>query len=131
MLRCWLLCTLLATSGCGLILDLEDPEVGTSQPLQPGIKAIVPAADAVDVDRVAPLTVTFTTAMDPSTLDGDALILKTAAGDLVDAALAYDEETKTLSLQPSAPLTMRGAFTATLASHLRTDDGQYLGEATT
>lgn len=76
--------------------------------------SVVPAAGATNVAPTVRLAVTFSEAMDASTVGAATFELRDASGALVSAAVAYDAGSRSTLLTPSAPLAPSTTYTATL-----------------
>src|SRR5262249_11026174 len=78
----------------------------------PTVTAKTPAAGATNVDADVNLTVTFSEAIEPTTIS---FVLKDAANNTVAGALSYDAATKTVTLNPNSDLNLNAGYTATLS----------------
>ncbi|TLM81868.1 serine protease [Pseudarthrobacter sp. NamE5] len=78
----------------------------------PTVTAVTPGANATAVAAAASVTATFSTAVQGVT--GATFVLKNAAGATVPAAVSYNANTRTATLDPSAALAADSRFTATL-----------------
>ncbi len=81
----------------------------------PAIAAQTPAPGSTGAGVAAPVTVVFNKPMDAATLNGNTFQLRGPGGVLVDAAIGYDETSRTARLTPSAPLAGLSTYTARLA----------------
>jgi hypothetical protein len=79
----------------------------------PAVSAEVPAVNATGVSVAAPVTATFTKAVQASTI---VFTLKDASGNAVPAAVSYNSATLTATLTPSAPLTTSVTYTASVSA---------------
>jgi Domain of unknown function (DUF4082)/Bacterial Ig-like domain/Fibronectin type III domain len=84
--------------------DTVPPTVGSSSV----------ANGATNVDPTTTLTVTFSEAMDASTLNATTVQLRDPAGALIAASVTYNASTKTVSLDPASPLAANTAYTLTI-----------------
>lgn len=95
-------------------------EVAYTVPLPPDdtIPPTVAQSSVVDgatnVDPTSTLTVQFSEAMNPSTIDGATVQLRDAQGTLMAASVTYNAATHTVSLDPSATLAASMTYTLTL-----------------
>jgi YVTN family beta-propeller protein len=78
----------------------------------PTISARTPAAGASGVAVSSVVTLTFSEAMDASTVNGSTFVLRTAGGALVPAAVSYNASTRVATLTPSAALAPSSSYTA-------------------
>jgi hypothetical protein len=77
----------------------------------PTITARVPAVSATGVSRTAPVTVTFSEAMDAATINTNSIELRTSGGALVTSTLSYNATTFVATLTPSATLAASTTYT--------------------
>ncbi|WCB95822.1 hypothetical protein DSM104299_04573 [Baekduia alba] len=110
-----------------------DPVVrlATAPARVPQVTSIVPAAGATGVATSAPVRISFTQPLDESTIDASSVRLTDAASTAVPAALSYDDDTRTVTLTPSASLTAGATYTVRLSTALRSDDDTPLAAAVT
>ncbi|MEO8256999.1 MAG: DUF4082 domain-containing protein [Acidobacteriota bacterium] len=80
----------------------------------PTVTAVAPAANATAVAIAAPVTGTFSEAINESTLNATTFELRDAASTLVPAAVSYSAATRTATLQPNAALAYSTVYTARL-----------------
>ena len=81
----------------------------------PTVSAVSPANNATGVARNVNLSVTFSEAIDPSTINSTTLELRNASTNaLVAATVSYDAATRRAILNPSGNLAARTRFTATV-----------------
>ena len=80
----------------------------------PTVISTLPARDAVNVSITAPVTVTFSEAMDGGTINGSTFELLDAADAPVPAAVTYNSGSNTATLDPTAPLDADATYTATV-----------------
>jgi hypothetical protein len=80
----------------------------------PTVAARSPAPGATGVATTAAVSATFSEALDPATVSGATVELRSAAGVLVTAGVAYAAAGFTVTLTPSAPLASGVTYTATL-----------------
>jgi hypothetical protein len=70
----------------------------------PTVTQFAPAGGAIGVPLATAVTVTFSEAMDPSTINANTVQLRTAAGGTVSAVVSYDANTFTARLTPNISL---------------------------
>ena len=70
----------------------------------PKVTAISPASGAVSVSRTANVTVTFSEAMDPATINTNSIELRDSGNALVAAAVTYSAATRVVTLSPTPTL---------------------------
>jgi hypothetical protein len=80
----------------------------------PTVSATVPVAGATGVSVGAPVSATFSEAMDPSTITTGSFDLRDAGGNAVPAAVAYDATARRATLTPSATLAATSTYAATV-----------------
>ena len=81
----------------------------------PTVSAVSPANNATGVARNVNLSVTFSEAINPSTINSTTLELRNASTNaLVAATVSYDAATRRAILNPSGNLAARTRFTATV-----------------
>jgi hypothetical protein len=85
----------------------------------PSVTSTSPAASATGVSTTLPVQATFSTSLDPSTVNGTTFSLTTAGGATVPATVGYDDVTKTATLTPSAALTGGATYTATITTGIK------------
>jgi RHS repeat-associated protein len=78
----------------------------------PTVTSFSPAAGATDVNANANVTVTFSEAMDPATVNGSTVELRDPSSTLVSATVSYDAGSLTATLDPTAPLAPGVIYTA-------------------
>ena len=81
----------------------------------PDITATVPANGATAVSTITEVRVTFSEAMDPSTINANTILLRDSAGNGVVAAVSYDPATLTAALRPIGSLGGLQTYTAGVA----------------
>jgi hypothetical protein len=86
-------------------------ETSTASTQPPAVLGVTPAGGAVGVAITAPVTATFTEAVDSSTV---AFTVKNASNVAVPATVTTDSTGKTVTLQPSGELALGAAFTASI-----------------
>jgi N,N-dimethylformamidase beta subunit-like, C-terminal/Domain of unknown function (DUF4082)/Bacterial Ig-like domain/Bacterial Ig domain len=79
----------------------------------PTVTTQFPAPDQTGVPINDPVTVTFSTQIDPSTLT---FSLTDSTGNLVPASVTYDNSTDTATLTPDASLNLDGEYTASVSA---------------
>ncbi len=77
----------------------------------PTIAARTPAAGATGVARTAPVTVTFSEAMDAASISTSSIELRTSGGTLVTSTVSYNASTFVATLTPSATLAASTTYT--------------------
>jgi hypothetical protein len=81
----------------------------------PRIKSIEPTAGSTRVSPAANVKASFSTPMDPTTLDGASFyLIHKATGSQVAASYRYDPATRTVVLDPRRLLTSGATYTATV-----------------
>jgi hypothetical protein len=85
-----------------------------SDTVAPTVAARSPAPGATGVATTAAVSATFSEALDPASVNGTTVELRSAAGVLVTAGVAYAAAGFTVTLTPSAPLASDVTYTATL-----------------
>jgi hypothetical protein len=104
-----------------------DVQVSADAPgASPTVTSTTPAADAGDVSRVNPVSATLSRALDPLSVDTTTFTLRSPAGTVVPASVAYDSATRSVKLTPSQTLDPATTFTARLTTGVRAADGTAL-----
>jgi Bacterial Ig-like domain len=75
---------------------------------------VSPTKNATDVGVSAPITARFSEALDPTTVAKETFLLTDPQGAEVDAKISYDRVSRSMTLQPSQPLTPQTAYTAVI-----------------
>jgi hypothetical protein len=83
--------------------------------LAPKVVAAAPVAGGTGVDTSVHPAVTFSEAMDPSTLTSATVQLRDPLGALVPASLTYDPATRTATLSPPGALLAGATYTVSVA----------------
>ena len=118
--------TLLATDGLNTARD----SVAFSVLTDLAVLALSPApGDTVGLTE--PITVYFDTELAPGAVTPQNFILQEASGDPVNGIVEYDEETRTVSLLPDAPLKPEHTYTVTLRAGVTDVYGYVLASDTT
>jgi len=78
----------------------------------PTVTSRVPAAGAVDIDPLAPVSATFNEAMSAASISASSVELRTPSGSVVSAAVTYNATTKTATLFPQSSLGYSTTYTA-------------------
>ena len=94
------------------------------------VNSVTPADNAGSVATAASPTVTFTVAMDATTINANTIQLRDSSGNLVAAAVTYNATTNTATLAPTAALSSNTAYTILAksgASGVKTQTGVLLG----
>jgi hypothetical protein len=81
----------------------------------PAITATTPSAGATGVSTASVLTISFLTAMDPTTFTAGAISVQDSSGIAVSASLTYNTATKTATITPVASLSLSTRYTVTVA----------------
>jgi hypothetical protein len=92
-------------------------------PVAPAVRYTSPAAGATDVQRWSNVKVTFSRAMDPTSLTSSTFTLIAQDGTPVSAAIAYDAGSRSATLTPYAKLAPETAYTVRLDESVRAADG--------
>ena len=101
-------------SGSGLDLESVTPVDGaTDQEVDPALLL---------------LSAIFAEALDPATVDADALRVEGPSGE-VEGTVSLSGD-RTIMFEPDAPLALAASFTATLAADIASDTGDELGSET-
>ena len=79
-----------------------------------GVASVTPGVGASGVSLGAPVTVTFTSAMDGSTINTNTILLRDFADTVVPATVSYDNASMTATLTPSGLLKAATPYTATV-----------------
>jgi hypothetical protein len=77
----------------------------------PTVTAVSPAAGATGVSVSAPVTVTFSEALDPTRVNSNTFLLFDASNNPVSVTVTYNPATFTVTLQPTNPLTSATTYT--------------------
>jgi hypothetical protein len=80
----------------------------------PTVSAVTPASGATGVATGSVVTVTFSEAMDVSTINAGTIELRNPAGSVVSATVGWNPTTLAATLTPSAPLAGGTTYTATV-----------------
>jgi hypothetical protein len=80
----------------------------------PTILSVSPANGATGVNTSTPVTAILSEEMLPSSVNASTVELRTAANVLVPAVISYNNNTRTINLQPSAPLAGGAVYKATV-----------------
>ena len=100
-------------------------------PLPPTVSSTTPTAAATGVSRTASIKATFAWPMDPTTISGTTVTIKTAAGTAVAAAVTFNTSTRVVTLSPSASLAASTSYTVTLDKSIEALTGMALGTSYT
>ena len=84
----------------------------TGKTAPPTVKSFSPAAGATNVNLGANMTVTFSKAMNPATVNGSTVELRDPSNALVPTTLSYNADSFTATLALSAPLSQGVTYTA-------------------
>jgi hypothetical protein len=88
----------------------------------PEVVATTPAAAATGVATDASVTASFSVPLDAATVNAQTFSVVDAAGDAVPGSVLYDDDARTAAFLPASPLATGGAYTARLATAIRSDD---------
>lgn len=120
-----------------ILLDMgaapETPAVGIrvdDPTAPPGITARTPSPGETNVDPAATARVSFSRAMDATTITPSTVTLTRPDGTVVPSTVSYDAITFAVTLRPSAPLDLETAYTVRLDSSVRAANGIALGTPT-
>ena len=80
----------------------------------PSVTSVTPASGKTGVSQMAKVCVTFSEALNPSTVGTGTIALHDATNGLVPATVSYNESTFTASLTPNAPLALGTNYTVTV-----------------
>ncbi len=109
---------------------LSTSQFVTSAPVDessPTVTAVTPANEAVSVPLAASVTVTFSEAMNASTITGTTVALARAPGAVVvSAVVVYSAATNRATLTPSTPLTLGATYSVTVTTGVRDLSGNPL-----
>jgi hypothetical protein len=84
--------------------------------IAPTVACTVPVADAAAVGTTSNVIVTFSEALDPQTISGATVFLKTSQGTVVPATLTYSNAARSVTLDPTATLDNHALYTVTVVS---------------
>lgn len=94
----------------------------------PSVILISPANGAVGVSTSATVSVTFSEALDASTINATSFTLRaTASGTVIPGTVVYNAATRVATFTPTSPLATNTAFTVTIAGTVRDVAGNQLG----
>ena len=97
-------------------VDIVFTAQATADATPPTITSTNPSAAATNADATAPVTATFSEALDPSTVGSSTVQLRTSSGALVAATVAWDAIARRATLTPTTPLATNSSYTATIKS---------------
>jgi uncharacterized protein DUF4082/concanavalin A-like lectin/glucanase superfamily protein/Big-like domain-containing protein/galactose oxidase-like protein/Kelch motif protein len=86
----------------------------SSDTTPPTVTSTSPASGATSVGTGTNVTATFSEAMDPATINTNALELRNPSNTLVAATVTYDAATRTATLNPTPTLAASTTYTATI-----------------
>ncbi len=96
----------------------------------PTVIATVPADGAAGVSPTAPLTVTFSEAMDITTITAANITLKvTSSGAAVPGTVSYAAATRIATFTPNSPLAQSTGYTLTVSGAVKDTGGNQMGTA--
>ena len=81
----------------------------------PTVNSVSPRPGASWAHVGAPLTISFSEAIDPSTINTGTIVLRDASNGVVPATVSYNAAAKTATLTPSSLLTVATNYTATVS----------------
>ena len=81
----------------------------------PAVSSVAPADGSTSIPAGTPVSATFNEPLRASSVSTTSLRLRTAAGDVVPAAVTYSAGNRTAMLTPAAALVAGGLYTATVA----------------
>lgn len=119
-----------ALEDMGALPQTPDDDIVLDPPATVAVTATVPADGATGVARSVDPRVTFSAAIDPTSLTSSSLFLK-SGGSTVPAAISYDGPSRTATLTPSTQLAASTAYTLNVTTAVRTTGGTPLATATT
>lgn len=91
------------------------------------VQDLWPPVDALDVGITEPVSATFVSPLNPTTVTADAFtLLRTDLAEPVEAEITYDAAARTLTLKPAVALASSTVYTATLDTALRDTTGHAL-----
>jgi fibronectin type 3 domain-containing protein len=124
--------TVRATDGTSLAAPVKWAFTTAAQPSPPPtVTAISPTNGATNVPRDTTVRLTFSRAMDASTLTTTSLTLRTSTGTVVAANVSYDTATTTAVLTPTQALTGGATYTVRLEATVAAADGTPVASAQT
>ncbi len=91
----------------------------TRDDVPPTITATSPANGATGVSPTAAITITFSEAMDASTINATNITLRTTAGTAVPSTVTYNTTTRVATLTPGAPLAQSVNYTVAVSAGVR------------
>jgi YVTN family beta-propeller protein len=94
------------------VAQIGGQEVSAVTPLS--ITARVPASGATGVGSLSTVTVTFSEALDPSSVATNSFELRNSTNTVVPATVAYNAATLTVTLTPSSPLAFSSQYNVTV-----------------
>lgn len=106
---------LVFAAGCG------DPDHAGNNPgvTAPRVISVVPASGSSGACANAPVTATFSKAMNPSSINATTFTLTGPASAPVAGQVAYDEPSRTASFTPTSTLALSATYTATITTGAR------------
>jgi hypothetical protein len=100
----------------------------TRDGVPPSVVSTSPVSGATGVAVTTPVTVTFSEAIDPATLNTAAFTIATTVGEaVVTGTVAYDAATRTGTFTPSASLSGSTGYTASVAGSVKDQAGNAMG----
>jgi pimeloyl-ACP methyl ester carboxylesterase/uncharacterized Zn-binding protein involved in type VI secretion len=96
--------------------------------IPPTVKAITPTNGAVKVQPDVPVTVTFSKAMDKTTITSATLVVRDAANSAVAGALTYSVDSKTVTFYPNEQFKQETTYTVSIGATVKDLQGYPLGQ---
>ncbi|NQU16529.1 MAG: FG-GAP repeat protein [Candidatus Saganbacteria bacterium] len=93
---------------------------------QAQVSSVSPAASSTDVETNTTLQITFSKAMDESTITTDNIKLSSQYGN-VSGTISYDSSNKTTTFTPGGRIANSVTFTATASAGIKDSDGNSIG----
>jgi hypothetical protein len=100
-----------------------------SDTTRPTISSVSPSAGATGVSTVSQVTVTFSEAMNSSTITAGTVYLRTSSNATVSASVSYSSATNTAILTPTNSLGNSSSYTATVTTDVRDVAGNAMATA--
>ena len=97
-------------TSAGVVISVANPADTTP----PTVLSVNPADGTANASPGVIVSATFSEPMDPATIDGTTFELRDGSNNLVAATVAYDSNTQSASLTPTAALTDGEQYTATI-----------------
>ena len=120
-----------ATDGVALGADMAWSFTTAAAPVPPTTSAKTPADSAIDVSRDTGVSVTFSRAMDATTITSASFTLLAPDGSTIPATVAYDSTSRIATLTPNAKLAGSKAYSPRLETSIKASDGTPLASVVT